>query len=224
MNSLTCNTCALKELCHDIELNTKELSQLNNITSTSITIEKGQSIFKYGDDVSSIYAIRSGSIKLVNSNGRILDFFLSGDFIGLDAFDDHVHKSNAIAIEQTILCTFNFNEIIELMEVIPRFSQYFLSILSKQLNHQLNSFNHHLDSTQRVSNFFIKISNHNYIRGFSATDFTLSMKRQDIANYLDLAIETISRTLHTLADDKIIEVKNKQVHIMDLAKLKNKCH
>jgi CRP/FNR family transcriptional regulator, anaerobic regulatory protein len=221
--SHTCNICSLKEFCHDIELNSQELLQFEKITSRKIVVEKGGFLFEPGDSVAAIYVVQSGSVKLVNGKAKIIDFYFSGDFIGLDAFDSSLHKTNAIAIEQTIFCIYDYTAIMKLINKIPRFSQFFLKILSKQLAQHFSSFNRHMDATQRICSFFKNISDRNQARGFSATHFTLSMKRHDIANFLDLANETLSRTLQTLTHENVIRVENKQVHILDMDTLENKC-
>jgi CRP/FNR family transcriptional regulator len=52
-------------------------------------------------------------------------------------------------------------------------------------------------------------------RGFSGTQFQLSMSRGDIANYLRLAAETVSRVLSRFRSQKLIQVEGRQLEILD---------
>ena len=222
-HSLTCKTCALKDLCHDLELDTQEKKQFSDVLSSTKVIQKGEALYQENEKTNALYAIRNGSVKITNQNGKILQFFLAGDFLGLDAFNDQHHKVNAIAIEQTTVCAYDLSSMMSLLSKVPKFNHYFLKTLSHQLNQQYNSFNHHLNAKQRLCSLINKISDHYSLRGFSATEFTLSMKRQDIANYLDLAAETISRTIHQLEDEHILTLNNKTINILNLSKLKEMC-
>jgi CRP/FNR family transcriptional regulator len=71
----------------------------------------------------------------------------------------------------------------------------------------------------RVANLLINIASRFHARGFSATQFNLSMSRQDIANYLGLTLETVSRCIGHLRDEKVLEVDGRYVHILDMPKL-----
>jgi CRP/FNR family transcriptional regulator len=57
-------------------------------------------------------------------------------------------------------------------------------------------------------------------RGFSATDFFLSMSRQEIGSYLGLALETVSRLFTRFQDEKILKVERKHVQILDIERLR----
>jgi CRP/FNR family transcriptional regulator len=71
----------------------------------------------------------------------------------------------------------------------------------------------------RVICFLKNISDRNKKRGFSSVDFTLSMPRGDIANFLGMAPETISRLLAQLQDEKLVEFDRRNVHILDYDEL-----
>jgi CRP-like cAMP-binding protein len=59
------------------------------------------------------------------------------------------------------------------------------------------------------------------VRGLSASEFNLPMSRQDIGNYLGLAIETVSRLFAHFQDEKLLTVNRKKIKILDHAKLKS---
>ena len=73
---------------------------------------------------------------------------------------------------------------------------------------------------ERLSSFLLGLSTRYSQRGFSAHEFNLSMSRQDIGNYLGLALETVSRQFSHLEDLGVIKVDRRHVTIKDLEKLK----
>ncbi|HOV95528.1 MAG TPA: helix-turn-helix domain-containing protein, partial [Thermomonas sp.] len=68
---------------------------------------------------------------------------------------------------------------------------------------------------QRVAAFLLGMSRRLAARGFSATRFQLTMARTDIANYLRLAPETVSRVLRRMQDDGILAVDRREVELLD---------
>ena len=77
------------------------------------------------------------------------------------------------------------------------------------------------DATQRLAAFLLNLSEYHEENGFSATEFTLPMSRTDIANYLSLAVETVSRIFSRLQKDGIISVERNAVSVVDLQRLYN---
>ena len=71
------------------------------------------------------------------------------------------------------------------------------------------------NSDQRVATFLLSLSGRFKLRGLSSDSFILSMSRQDIANYLGLAVETVSRILTKFSEDKIVEVTRRSIQIVD---------
>ena len=68
---------------------------------------------------------------------------------------------------------------------------------------------------ERVACFIIHISDRLKLRGYSELEFRLSMTREEIGNYLGITNETVSRILHQLQALELIEVKSKQLKIID---------
>jgi CRP/FNR family transcriptional regulator len=73
---------------------------------------------------------------------------------------------------------------------------------------------------ERVAAFLVAIADRYAARGFSAAAFRLSMPRSDIANYLRLAAETVSRVLRRFQDQGLIRVEGRDVEFTDAAALR----
>ncbi|MGH8401726.1 MAG: helix-turn-helix domain-containing protein, partial [Gammaproteobacteria bacterium] len=77
---------------------------------------------------------------------------------------------------------------------------------------------------ERLAAFLMSMSRRFHMRGYSATEFILRMTRRDIANYLRLATETVSRVLAKFQDDGLISVERRDVKILNIGRLDGMCH
>ncbi len=93
---VSCNDCNLSELCLPRGLHSDELTQLDRIIKRSTPLHKGDYLFRAGDPLGAIFAVRSGAIKLyaLSNTGeeQILGFYLPGELVGLDAINAERHR------------------------------------------------------------------------------------------------------------------------------------
>ena len=96
--AIHCQDCSISQLCIPFTLNEHELDQLDNIIERKKPIQKGQTLFKAGDELKSLYAIRSGTIKsyTITEQGdeQITGFHLAGDLVGFDAIGSGHHRAS----------------------------------------------------------------------------------------------------------------------------------
>jgi len=138
--------------------------------------------------------------------------------LGLDAIAGRVHVTSAKALETVSVCELPFERLEELSQQIPGLQHHLLSLMSEELQHE------HCHLTvlarapveSRLANFLCQLSDRFRARGYSATDFNLSMSRTDIANLLGMAVETISRLFSQLQEQELLQVERKHVQILDL--------
>ena len=68
---------------------------------------------------------------------------------------------------------------------------------------------------ERMAAFLVRLSRRLAARGFSAERFQLTMSRTDIANYLRLAPETVSRVLKRFQQDGLVAVDRRDLQLLD---------
>lgn len=189
---------------------------------------KLDSLFCVGQTFDAIYILRSGSAKsslLANSgHEQISRFHYPGDLIGLDGFDNGSHAQSIKFLETSSVCRISLGELDKAMENSTSIRYNILQGMSHALNDEdklllrLNNMN----SSQRLSSFLSDLSSRFEKRGLSGNVFDLSMTRVDIANHLGMAIETVSRLLTQLQNEKVIKVEKRRVSIVSFEKL-NQC-
>jgi CRP/FNR family transcriptional regulator len=189
---------------------------------------KSDVLFGAGHTFDAIYILRSGSAKssvIANSgHEQISSFHYPGDLIGLDGFDNGSHAQSIKFLETSSVCRIGLGELDKAMANSASIRYNMLQGMSHALNNEdkfLLSLNN-MNSAERLSSFLLDLSSQFENRGLSGNVFDLSMTRVDIANYLGMAIETVSRLLTQLQNENIIEVEKRRVKIVNYRKL-NQC-
>jgi len=217
-----CQHCAMTDMCFSqVDKNTAE----PKVRSHKV-YQKSDILFGSGQTFDAIYVLRSGSAKssVSTNNGdeQISRFYFPGDLIGLDGFDKGSHAQSITFLETSSVCRIGLGELDKAMASSASIRRNILQGMSHALNEKdkfLLSLNH-MNSAQRLGTFILDLSSRFEHRGLSCNVFDLSMTRVDIANYLGMAIETVSRLLTQLQNEQIIEVKKRRVSIVDPEKLR----
>ena len=221
-----CQNCKLQDLCLPVGLNSQDIDQLDDIVKRRKPLQKGEFLFRSGNTFTSLYAVRSGSIKCYTENAQgdeqITGLYLPGEILGLDAIHDEYHPGSAIALETTSLCEIPFHALEELSQNIPGLHHQLLRIMSKEIStdQTLLMLMAQKNAEERLAAFLVNLSNRLKQRNFSDTEFFLSLSRKDIGNYLGLTIETISRTFSHFQSQGLLQTDRKYVKLLQLTQLK----
>ncbi len=229
---MACQSCSLYQLCLPLGLHGEDLERLEDIIKRSHPLKKGATPFHQGDKFEAIYAIRSGSVKTYtiadDGSEQITGFHLPGELVGLDAISEDNHPCTAKALETTSYCEIPFHQLEDLSGELPSLRHQLLKIMSKEITHDANLLMLLGKKTadERLASLLLSLSSRLSNRGFSATEFNLSMSRNDIANYLGLAVETVSRLFTRFQDQGLVKVDGKFVQILkndDLKAMISEC-
>lgn len=220
--AIHCQDCSISQLCIPFTLNEHELDQLDNIIERKKPIQKSQILFKAGDELTSIYAIRSGTIKsyTISESGeeQITSFHLPGDLVGFDAITNMMHPSFAQALETAMVCEIPFDILDDLAGKMPKLRQQIMRLMSNEIKNdqEMILLLSKMNAEERLAAFIFNLSRRYSARGFSSREFRLTMTRNDIGNYLGLTVETISRLLGRFQKIGMLTVKGKYINIHDL--------
>lgn len=223
--AIHCHDCSMGALCIPFTLNNQELDQLDEIIERKKPIQKGEQIFKSGDPLKSLFAIRSGTVKsyTITEQGdeQITGFHLAGDVIGFDGIQGQEHQSFAQALETAMVCEIPFNTLDELAGTMPKLRQQLMRLMSTEIvsDQEMILLLSKKNAEERLAAFISNLANRYANRGFSAREFRLTMTRGDIGNYLGLTVETISRLLGRFQKAEMIQVKGKYITILDFDQL-----
>ncbi|MCP4430080.1 MAG: helix-turn-helix domain-containing protein [Gammaproteobacteria bacterium] len=187
---------------------------------TNRSIKAGEHVFREGDEFDFLCVVRSGSVKsyMVSDDGeeQVLGFYLPGDVFGLDSSNDHGRMSSAVTLETSTLCRLPV-ACIDSQNVTDQLLR--LTSTQLQRDHNLVLMLARKDADGRLASFLCDLSRRYQARGYSSLEINLSMSRQDIGNYLGLAVETVSRTLTRFQESSLINVRRRALEFVDLQSL-----
>ncbi len=220
-----CNTCSLSSLCLPVSLNLTEMERLDDIIDKSRPLKKGEHLFHQGDEFESVYAIRAGSVKsyTITNEGeeQITGFYFPGELVGLSGFDSNNYPVSTKILETTTVCEIPFEHLDSLCGQLPELRRQVMRTMSKEIrdDQQMMMLLSKKNAEERVATFLVKLSQRFQARGYSAHKFRLSMSRNEIGNYLGLAVETVSRIFTRFQKNELIQVDGKEVDLINLEHL-----
>lgn len=212
-----CANCRVRDQCLPGNMSRSEIGQFERVVIHHSPLHQGEYLFNQGESFGSIYVVRTGSLKYVEMSENVTDqinsFHMCGDVLGLESIETRHHRSSAIALETTSVCSVPLNRLNKLMREIPPFQRQLFRILSHKLEaEKLTELTFATGSAQqKLIGLFLQISEHYGTNSFSPGEFTLHMTRREIASYLGIAYETLSRLLARFQQDALIRIKNRNV-------------
>lgn len=227
---VSCAKCSLSTICLPCGLNEQELKHLEQVVIHKPTQQANEALYFAGDEYRGLCAIRSGSFKtvLTTSDGaeQITGFYLPGELLGIDGLGSGKYRCTAVALETSSVCEMVKSELQGICRELPTLQEQMLHLMGEQFNQdqeRLLSLGQ-LKGEEKIATFLLSIGSRLKARGFSSTRFNLPMTRHDLANYLGLAVETLSRMLSHLQEEKIIAVNRRSIEILDEARVHKLAH
>ncbi len=175
-----------------------------------------QSIFHQNDPSTHLYNITEGNVKIYQllDDGRIqiIGFLYPGDF--------------SEAIGDLKACVFDQKMLDKYLDENPALAKELLNQTSFELTLAQDRITvlGKLNAVERIARFLLNVSNQRERIGWQNNPISLAMTRLDIADYLGLTIETVSREFSKLKTSNIIKIiSSKQVYLNDIKKLEDFC-
>jgi CRP/FNR family transcriptional regulator len=225
----TCAACGLHQLCLPAAIDGEELRRLDEIVQSRRPIERGQALFLPGTPLQSLFVVRSGSFKTFTGNEdgetQILGFHLPGEILGLDAIGSDRHQCTAEALERTTVCEVPFSRLSQVAAQVPDLQRQMLRIISREMirDHEHLVMMGRRHAQERLAIFLKSLSERYRRLKRDPAVLTLPMSRYELANYLGLVVETVSRLFTRFQQMGVLEVRRKTIRILDFAKLDALC-
>jgi len=220
-----CNFCTIRKTTIFADLKEGDLNRIERLI-TEKTFPKRYIIFWEDDPVKSIYLIKRGNIKLykTQSDGRsqILNIYGTGDVLGFDSLFGNEYLATAETIVECVLCQIKANDFRSLLENEPAINLGLLKAASKELekNENLLFTLGTRTAKERLSYFLLNLYNSQCDCEDNPKKINLLISRQEISEHLGMKQETVIRNLSKLKDEKIIDIKGKEIVILNPAILK----
>ena len=208
-----CANCTVRQAAFCAAFSAKDLPRLAAVVHTG-RFAPHQTLFQEGDPASEVFNLLEGTVKLYKSlpDGRtqITGFLSAGDFMGL-ASDGH-YAYSAEAVTKVKVCRFQRRDLLALLRDFPTMVERLLTMTSDELaiaQEQMLLLGRKT-AQEKVMSFLLALSRRAQRRGRDGRTLSLPMSRADIADYLGLTIETVSRTMTKLRQRGVIRLPRPQ--------------
>lgn len=221
----SCADCSLAQLCLPAGIDRNDLGRLDTLVQKRRPLRRGDHLFRAGDGLGSVFVASEGTFKtvVINESGEehVLGFHLPGELFGLDAVGSGRHRCEAIALEDAKVCELPFSSLATVAAQLPSLQRQLLRVMgqSSDRDHDLVDVLSRRQASERIALFLHGLGERYRRIGRSAEDFQLPMSRDEIARYLSLALETVSRSFSKLHEDGVIDVRGRRVRVLDAKRL-----
>ena len=212
-----CFGCAVRKVSLCGILDSNDLREYRR-TGSNVRLGAGDPLFFEGDPADAVFTVTTGALRLSKllADGRrqIAGFLYPGDFLGLTV--EEVHLFTAEAIVPSELCRFSRARFERFLGDHPQMERRLFAVAA----HELAAARLQVvllgrkTATEKVVSFLLSLASRCRKQGRLADNVDLPMTRTDIADYLGLRIETVSRELSSLKAKQMIRLTG--VHSFEL--------
>lgn len=198
------------------------LKKLDELIYVRKRIKTGATVYHIGNHFHSLYAVKSGFIKTetLHDDGRaqITGFYMAGEILGFDGIATQAHICTAIALEDSEVCVIPLERVENNDNGLHELHHHFYKLMSREIvrDHTIMMLLGSMHSEERLAAFLLNLSLRFHLRGYSANNLILRMKREEIGSYLGMKIETVSRIFTKFQEQGLLEVHQKNILILDM--------
>lgn len=223
-----CDNCSMQAVCQPISSGKQTFDLASNYltrrievntehdNSTHINQTTGATLFEQAMPLSAIFAVCSGTFKLCqkteNGNDKIVGFRFPGELIGEDALFLEKYNYSAIALGDNSVCEVFVEQLSACGQLAPELQQNLIQLLTKQSYQQQCNTQALLgkkSAESLLAAFLLNICNRNAKHSGSDSEIELTISRHDIANFLGMRRETLSRLLSKFQQEDLINLDGK---------------
>lgn len=216
-----CGSLTVRQACLPAGVDPIDQAALDALVRRRRRLQPGERLFRTGDAMTGLYVARSGAFKAASvtpdGDEHVLAFFLPGELLGLDGLGHGAHRCEAIALEPADVCELGYEDLLGLAGSLPTLRAQLHRVVGQAIARDAD---HMVMLTrrlahERVAAFLDDLVDRYCLLGSQGTAFRLPMSREDIARFLGLTLESVSRSLTRLQESGVLAVRGRQIDVLD---------
>jgi CRP/FNR family transcriptional regulator, anaerobic regulatory protein len=220
-----CGSCPISAVCDDVPGGIP--SALLESVLDHRQLEAGATLYMAGQKRCSVWVVSAGALKTcevdVEGHEQVVGFHVTGDILGLERLEIPEHRGFALALEPTTVCRIPVTRLVARLSASPELWRDLLGLAGQQIARarEIHRILGQLQTGQRLAWFLLQADGprRNACACSGDSMIHLPMQRQDIASYLGMTLETVSRSFSALHKEGLIEVHGRTVRLLDPARL-----
>lgn len=215
---LTCENCLSRKNSLFSSFDSSDVNVLNHHKSCSY-YKKNQALFLEGSIPRGVYCLNEGKVKIFTRGDegkeQIIHISSSGEIIGYRSmFSGDSYKVSASTLEDSNICFIAKEDFLNMLDTNITLRNNIMKELSKELGDRAIFITNLAQKTVRERLAFSLVMLHNIYK-----DEMINLSREDLANFVGTATETLIRLLKEFKDDKLIEIHTRKIEVLDIDKL-----
>lgn len=223
-----CGQCPMPAVCETDADAGLPGALLESVTEQR-TLAPGATLYRAGDQRRSLWVIATGALKTceldVEGHEQVVGFHGSGEVLGLERLEIPAHRGFALALRPSSVCRIPISRLIAQLSKRPELWRAVLGVAGQQIARarEVHRVLGHMQTGQRLAWFLLQSEGRRDASGGcrcnDAREIQLPMQRQDIASFLGMTLETVSRSFSALQREGLIEVHGRAIRLLDPAGL-----
>lgn len=214
---VSCEKCCFGKMCKDY-LFDKKVTLFVKSLQRKKEVQKGEDLYRSGDAITHMMALRSGTVKIYDANGNIVNVKTPGQVIGTEDLHAHTYHVHAVAATDIQLCLLERDRIYDLSQITENFIHYIANMLSFEIAEQQKMIAVLVssDSEAKVREYLKLIAQRYEWYGFSKGNIQLPVTFKEMATLLGVSISSLNRALSELKESGQITMEKKNIQINNL--------
>jgi len=220
-----CAECRVARLCAVAQIagNTS-----HRIVTRRLRFQRGASLHRAGDEVQDrFYVVRYGRFKILQADPdgqpRLTGLALSADLLDMNVIGLRHHPCTVTALDDSEVCEISYGPLDRMTEHNRVVLAHLPSLLARQMLREQDAALRlrHGKAAQRLAEFLLRVSEAYVVRGFAALRFQLPMPKADVADYIGISAESLSRLLARFSAERLVTVDGPNMEILDAEALRH---
>ncbi len=221
-----CDDCSMNSVCQPVTTTNQSFNLSESYLERRIPSKNSYVLFQQDKPITDIYAVSSGTFKLCQSTDdgeeNIIGLRFPGELIGEDALYLKTYNYTAIAIGDSSVCKVSVDQMTSCGKLVPEVQQNLIELLSRQSYVRQRNFQAYIgkkSADSLLAAFLLNIIERNADYTGSDDSIELPLSRNDVANFLGLRRETLSRVFSKFQKEQLIQVEGKKIQLLEIERL-----
>ena len=218
-----CEDCSMNSVCQPVTTVNQSINLSDSYLHRRIS---SKVLFKQSTPLTDIYAVTSGAYKLCQQTDdgeeNVIGLRFPGELIGEDALYLETYNYTAIAVGDSSVCKVSVEQMTSCGKLVPEIQQNFIDLLSRQSYVRQRNFQAYIgkkSADSLLAAFLLNIIERNADYTGNDDYIELPINRNDVANFLGLRRETLSRVFSKFQKEQLIQVEGKKIQLLEQDKL-----
>ena len=225
-NFVECDDCSMNSVCQPVATTNQSFNLSESYLQRRIPSKNSYVLFNQGKPITDIYAVSSGTFKLCQNaddgEENIIGLRFPGELIGEDALYLKTYNYTAIAIGDSSVCKVSVDQMASCGKLVPEVQQNLIELLSRQSYVRQRNFQAYIgkkSADSLLAAFLLNIIERNADYTGCDDSIELPISRNDVANFLGLRRETLSRVFSKFQKEQLIQVEGKKIQLLEVERL-----